>query len=48
MPDPTIPTPVAANPIDRLTLGATDARSASLCACPSGYPPQIQTCMAEE
>jgi hypothetical protein len=53
MPDSTIPAPVAADPIDRLTLGATDARESaagvgatvSYSACTGGVP---TTCMAEE
>jgi hypothetical protein len=48
MPDLTITAPVAADPIDRLTLGATDARD----AVGSGLVPAFLQCgiycMAEE
>jgi hypothetical protein len=53
MPDSTIPAPVAADAIDRLTLGATDARSGTLphvSVSPAGYnaQPICSSCMAEE
>jgi hypothetical protein len=48
MPDSTIPAPVAADPIDRLTLGATDAReSAAGGVAPTGNGYTV-SCMAEE
>jgi hypothetical protein len=53
MPDSTIPAPVAADPIDRLTLGATDAREVVaavgiLSGCGGYCCNPLTTCMAEE
>jgi hypothetical protein len=55
MPDSTIPAPVAADPIDRLTLGATDARESAAggpLVVPAGIcgaiPPPYCLCMSEE
>jgi len=48
MPDSTIPAPVAADPIDRLALGATDAREmvrSNDASWPGGC---LAWCMAEE
>ena len=47
MPDTTVSVPVAANAIDRLTLGMTDAKA------PTGTPSYVTaqgqaTCMADE
>lgn len=50
MPDVAITAPVAAGSIDRLALGATDARSAEHTVPSLFYPPGgfSGTCMAEE
>jgi hypothetical protein len=48
MPDLTITAPVAADPIDRLILGATDVRDAAR-NCTTSVPNQgMCYCMAEE
>jgi hypothetical protein len=49
MPDSTITAPVAADPIERLTLGATDAREiAPVGASGTCFCAPLGTCMAEE
>ncbi len=45
MPDTTINAPTAIDPVDRLTLGTADARSA---LSPQGFPCAPCGCMAEE
>jgi hypothetical protein len=51
MPDSTISAPVAADSIDRLALGATDARAATHYVFVQAYGLPVSvcnTCMAEE
>jgi len=51
MPDSTITAPVAADPIERLTLGATDAREIAAGGVPSVSCSPVTACiycMAEE
>ncbi len=51
MPDSTIPAPLAADPIDRLALGAMDARTTEGTAAVPGTLAQAcsaYACMAEE
>lgn len=52
MPDVTISAPVPADSVDRLTLGATDARSISVLVGPHGINASVTVnfcqCVAEE